>query len=140
MLTFLLLSRIWLFPIISVCSLIIPNAQLTSVSVKKRYINKNTSAQFMETIAMLPPVSAETVDKLLDKFNRKISNVMHADAAFKTKTTLSCQKTPWRNTMMVKASKSECRKAECKWRKTKLQIHYALYKKSFVYFKLSLKT
>lgn len=44
---------------------IIPNAQLTSVSVKKGYINKNTSAQFMETIAMLPPVSAETVEKLL---------------------------------------------------------------------------
>ena len=30
--------------------------------------------------------------------------------------------------MMVKALKTECRKAECKWRKTKLQIHHDLYK------------
>ena len=30
--------------------------------------------------------------------------------------------------MMVKALKTECRKAESKWRKTKLQIHHDLYK------------
>ena len=31
---------------------------------------------------------------------------------------------------MVKALKTECRKAERKWRKTKLQIHNDLYKQS----------
>ena len=52
---------------------IIPNVQLTSVSVKRRYINENTSAKFMEAIAMSPTVSAVSVDELLDKFNWKIS-------------------------------------------------------------------
>ena len=32
---------------------------------------------------------------------------------------------------MVKKRKTECRKAEHKWRKTKLQIHYELYKQSY---------
>ena len=77
---------------------------------------------------MSPTVSAESVDELLDKFNWKISNVMDAVAPIKTKTTLIRKKTPWRNTMMVKALKTECRKAECKWRKTKLLIHHDLYK------------
>ena len=47
---------------------IFPNVQLTSVSVKRRYINENTSAKFMEAIAMSPTVSAESVDELLDTF------------------------------------------------------------------------
>ena len=85
---------------------IIPNVQFTSVSVKRRYINENTSAKFTEAIAMSPTVSAESVDELLDEFNWKISNVMNAVAPIKTKTTLIRKKTPWRNTMMVKALKT----------------------------------
>ena len=79
---------------------------------------------------MSPTVSAETVDELLDNFNCKISNVIDTIAPFKTKMTLTRQRTPWRNTLMVKALKTECRKAERKWRKTKLQIHNDLYKQS----------
>ena len=92
---------------------IVPNIQLTSVSARKRYINENTSVKFVETIAMSPTVNAETIDELLENFNCKISSVMDAVAPFKTKTTLSRQKhkTPWRNTVMVKALKTECRKA-----------------------------
>ncbi len=113
---------------------IIPNTQLTSVSIRKRYINENTSVKFMEAIAMSPTMSAETVDELLDNFNVKVSNVMDTVAPIKTKMTLSRQRTPWRNTMMVKALKTECRKAERKWRKTKLQIHHDLYKQSLCNF------
>ena len=54
---------------------------------------------------------------------------MDAVAPIKTKKTLSSE-TSWRNTMMIKALKTECRKAERKWRKTKLQIHLDLYKQS----------
>ena len=36
--------------------------------------------------------------------------------------------------MMVKALKRECRKAECKWRKTKLKIHYDLFIQSLCSF------
>ena len=117
---------------------IIPNVQLTSVFVKRRYINENTSAKFMEAIAMSPTVSAESVDELLDRFNWKISNVTDAVAPIKTKTTLIRKKTPWRNTMMVKALKTECMKAQCKWRKTKLQIHHDLYKISLCNFNYEL--
>ena len=51
--------RTWLFLIICVFFdlQIIPNVQITSVSVKRRYINENTSAKFMEAIAMSPTVS-----------------------------------------------------------------------------------
>ena len=113
---------------------IIPNVQLTSVSVKRRYINENTSAKFMEAIAMSPNVSAESVDELLDEFNW----IMDAVAPIKTKTTLIRKKTSWRNTMMVKALKTECRKAESKWRKNKLQIHRDLYKISLCNFNYEL--
>lgn len=84
----------------------------------------------MEAIALLSSMSSEFVDGLLDHFNLKILNVMDAVAPIRTKSTWSKQKTPWRNTIMVISLKRECRKAERKWRKTKLQIHYELTKKS----------
>ena len=37
-------------------------------------------------------------------------------------------KTPWRNMEGVKALKRTCRKFERKWRKTKLQVDYYMYK------------
>ena len=79
---------------------------------------------------MLPSMSAESTDALLDHFNLRILNVMKAVAPIRIKSTLSKQKTPWRNTTMVKNLKRECREAERKWRKTKLQIHCELYKPS----------
>ena len=48
---------------------IIPDVQLTSVSVRRRYINENTTAEFMEAIATSPTVSAESADQRLEKFN-----------------------------------------------------------------------
>ena len=60
----------------------------------------------------------------------EISENLEAVAPIRIKSTLSKQKTPWRNTTTVKNRKRECRKAERKWRKTKLQIHYELYKQS----------
>lgn len=71
------------------------------MSIKRRCINENTSTQFLETIAVLPTLNAETVDKPLVKSTSKISNVMDAVAPIKTK-----------------------------WRKTKLQIHYELHRQS----------
>ena len=86
---------------------------------------------------MSPTVSAESVDELLDTFNWKISNVMDVVAPIKTKTTL-IRKHHGGTTMIVKALKTECRKAESKWRKTKLQIHHDLYKISLSNFNYEL--
>ena len=108
---------------------IIPHGRVTPVSVKKRYINENTSAQFMAAMTTSRSVS-ESVAELLDDFNKKILNAMDAVAPVKTKIMLNRQKTPWRNTTRVKTLKAECRKVERKWRKNKLQIHYDIYKQS----------
>uniref|UniRef100_A0A8C5HYQ9 Reverse transcriptase domain-containing protein n=1 Tax=Gouania willdenowi TaxID=441366 RepID=A0A8C5HYQ9_GOUWI len=98
------------------------------VCLKKRYINENTSAQFMEAIAMTPTLSAETVDDLLDEYNRNVCNVIDVVAPIKTKRKPNTQKTPWRRTEIMQNLKSDCRRAERKWRSTKLQIHLELYK------------
>ena len=79
---------------------------------------------------MLLTMSAQSVDRLLDHLNLKTLYVMEAVAPIKIGSTLSKQKTPWRNTTTVKNLKTECRKAERKWRKTKRPIHYELYKQS----------
>ncbi len=50
-------------------------AESKSVSVRKRCINKDTSALFMEAISLTPSISADTVDLLLDSFNSKVKNV-----------------------------------------------------------------
>ena len=72
---------------------------------------------------MSPTMSAQSIDGLLDHFNLRIFNVMEAVAPIRIKSTLSKQKTPWRNTTMIKKLSGER-----KWRKTKLQIYYELYK------------
>ena len=46
---------------------------------------------------------------------------------------------PWRNAAPVKAQKSECRKAERKWRKSGLHIHHDIYKESLRNYNLVLK-
>ena len=56
--------------------LITQKVQTTSFSVKKRYINEKTSAQFREAIAMLSTMSTESADGLLDHFNLRILNVI----------------------------------------------------------------
>lgn len=53
---------------------------------------------------------------------------MDAVAPVKSKMKLTNQKPPWRHTRAVKALKRECRKAERTWRKTKLRVHYDLYR------------
>ncbi len=42
------------------------------VSVRKRCINENTSALFMEAISLTLSISADSVDLLLDSFNSKV--------------------------------------------------------------------
>jgi len=114
---------------------------VNSVSIKKRYINEKTNVQFTEAIARLPiPIkSADSVDALLDNFNTKILNVIDHIAPAKVKRNMSKQKSPWRTTMPVNALKRECRKAERKWRKTKLHIHYDIYKQSLGNFNIALR-
>ena len=86
-------------------------------------MNNITNAQFMEAIVLSSIIRAQTVDN----FNLKISKVMDVVVVVKVNKSLSRQRVPWRNTMMVNALKREFMKAELKLRKTRLQILFDLY-------------
>ena len=49
-------------------------------------------------------------------------------APMKTKLISGKIKAPWRNMEKVRALKRTCRKSERKWRQTKLQVDYGIYK------------
>ncbi len=111
-----------------------------SVSVRKRCINENTSVLFMEAISSTPRISADSVDLLLDSFNSKVKNVIDDIAPIKVSKKTGRQKSVWRKSTAVQNMKRQCRKAERMWRKTKLEIHYSIYKDSLHAFIVELAT
>ncbi len=111
-----------------------------SVSVRKRCINENTSVLFMKAISLTPSISADSVDPLLDSFNSKVKNVIDDIAPIKVSKKNGRQKSFWRKSTAVQNMKRQCRKAERMWRKTKLEIHYSIYKDSLHAFNLELAT
>ncbi len=111
-----------------------------SVSVRKRCINENTSALFMKAISLTPSISADSVDLLLDSFNSKVKNVIDGIAPIKVSKKTGRQKSFCRKSIVVQSMKRQCRKAERMWRKTKLEIHYSIYKDSLHAFNVELAT
>ncbi len=111
-----------------------------SVSVRKRCINENTSVLFMKAISLTPSISADSVDFLLDSFDSKVKNVIDDIAPIKVSKKNGRQKSFWRKSTAVQNMKRQCRKAERMWRKTKLEIHYSIYKDSLHAFNLELAT
>ncbi len=112
-----------------------------SVSViRKRCISENTSALFMKAISLTPSISADSVDLLLDSFNSKGKNVIDDIAPARVSKKNGRQKSPWRKSTAVQSMKRQCRKAEQMWRKTKLEIHYSIYKDSLHAFNVELAT
>ena len=111
-----------------------------SVSVRRRCINDNTSVRFMEAISLTPSISADSVDILLDSFNSKVKNVIDDIAPIIVSKKTNRQKSVWRRSTAVQTMKRQCRKAERMWRKTKLEIHYSIYKDSLHAFNVKLAT
>ncbi len=109
-----------------------------SVSVRKRCINENTSVLFMKAIT--PSISADSVDLLLDLFNSKVKNVIDDIAPVKVSKKTGRQKSSWRKSTAVRSTKRQCIKAEQKWWKMKLKIHYSIYKDSLHAFNVELAT
>ena len=64
---------------------------------------------------------------------------MNAIAPTKVKVVSGKKKSPWRNATLVKMEKRECRKAERRWRKTNLQVHFDIYKERLYIFNLEFK-
>ncbi len=94
----------------------------------------------MEAISLTPSISADSVDLLLDSFNSKVKNVIDDIASVKVCKKNGRQKSPWRKSTAVQCMKKQCRKAERMWWKTKLEIHYSIYKDSLHAFNVELAT
>ncbi len=77
---------------------------------------------------------------LLDSFNSKVKNVIDDIALARVSKKNGRQKSPWRKSTAVQSIKRQCRKAERMWRKTKLEIHYSIYKDSLHPFNVELAT
>ena len=110
-----------------------------SRTVKKRHINESTSALFMEAISLTPTLPSASVNDLLDNFNSTTLKAIDAVAPSRIKLISGKKKAPWRNAPSVKQQKKECRKAERKWRKTKLHVYYEIYKESLNSYNQKLK-
>ncbi len=103
-------------------------------SVRKRCINENTSALFMEAISLTPSIYADSVDLLMDSFNSKVKNVIDDIAPVKV------NKKTGRKSTAVQSMKIQCRKAKRMWWKTKLEVHYSIYIDNLHAFKVELAT
>ncbi|KAI2648158.1 RNA-directed DNA polymerase from mobile element jockey [Labeo rohita] len=88
----------------------------------------------------MPSISADSVDLLLESFNSKVKNVIDDIAPVKVSKTTGRQKSCWRKSTAVQSMKRQCRKAEQMWRRTKLEIHYSIYKDSLHAFNVELAT
>ena len=65
--------------------------------------------------------------------------VMDTIAPIKVKVISGRKKSTWQNSTLVKNGKRECRKAERRWRKTKLQVHYDIHKEKLHSYNLQLR-
>lgn len=106
--------------------------------VRRRHINNSTGALFMEMINF-ENASCSNVDDLLNSITLSVLNVLDTIAPVKVKMVKNKQKAPWRNDDSVRAQKRECRRAEQKWRKSKLRVYYEIYKEKLYVFNRMLR-
>ena len=107
--------------------------------ITKRCITENTSEIFIQAFSSSPALSWVSVNELVDEFNSKTTNVIDAIAPTKVKIVSGKKRSPWRNATLVRIGKRECRKAERRWRKTNLQVHYEIYKERLHIYNLELR-
>ena len=116
-----------------------PQTPANGAIVKKRHFNEKTTEMFIKAISLSPPSMSTCVDQLLNDFNSNITDIINTIAPIKDKLMSPKPAAPWRNAAPVRAQKSECRKAERKWRKSGLHIHHDIYKESLHNYNLVLK-
>ena len=71
-------------------------------------------------VPLLLPFTLQLYDALL--------SVLDSVAPLKTKKKCTSRTSPWLRKKNVSETKRKCRAAETKWRKTKITIHYNIYK------------
>ena len=107
--------------------------------ITKRYITEYTSEIFTQKFLPSPALPWVSVNELVDNFNCKITNIIDNLAPIKTKVVSGKKKSPWRNTMSIRIQKGECRKAERRWRKSHLHVHYDIYKERLRIYNVELR-
>lgn len=80
------------------------------------------TSNFLAHIANLTTSTRSSIDSLLDTFNNKSATALDAVAPLKIRKTVRERKTPWKKHETTKL-KRDCRIADRRWRKTKLQVH-----------------
>ena len=75
-----------------------------------------------------PDAGPSCVNDLVTTLNTKSRTALDSLAQLKQKKVLAKQKAPWRNEEIIKRLKRSCRRSECTWRKTKLQVHLDILK------------
>ena len=86
-------------------------------------------SQFKQDIATSSLVTApkSAIEDLVDQYNNVLTDILDKHAPIKTKLKTARPITPWYNEEIRKA-KAERRKAERKWRTTKLTVHHQIFK------------
>lgn len=107
--------------------------------ITKWHITENTSEIFAHTFSAIPSGSWVSVNDLVDNFNSKIANVIDTIAPVRVKAVTGKKRAPWRKATLVRMEKRKCRKAERRWRKSNLQVHYDIYKERLQTYNLELR-
>ena len=115
-----------------------PKPAVGSAVVQGRLINYRTGTQFMEMIRF-ENTPCSNVDDPLNSYTSSLINVLDTIALVKVRIFKSRQRAPWRKEESVRTQKKECRRAERKWRRSKLQVHYEIYKEKLCVFNYTLR-
>ncbi len=113
---------------------------ISSIVIKDVALSDHFCIFFDILISVTTESRSVSVDLLLDSFDSKVKNVIDDIAPIKVSKKNGRQKSFWRKSTAVQNMKRQCRKAERMWRKTKLEIHYSIYKDSLHAFNLELAT
>uniref|UniRef100_A0A3B3HCT2 Reverse transcriptase domain-containing protein n=1 Tax=Oryzias latipes TaxID=8090 RepID=A0A3B3HCT2_ORYLA len=97
-------------------------------TVRKRYITPDVAANVINILHQTPAhILPASCDFMVEHFNNKLQSAIDVVAPLKTKMLKTKATAPWKNEP-IRALKRECRRAERKWRKTKLTVHRKIFK------------
>uniref|UniRef100_A0AAR2KBY1 Reverse transcriptase domain-containing protein n=1 Tax=Pygocentrus nattereri TaxID=42514 RepID=A0AAR2KBY1_PYGNA len=96
-------------------------------TITKRYLSAGSAVAFTDMIQSLPPLS-ENANELVETFIHRVRSCIDVVAPKVTKTISGRIKMPWRNTTSIIKLRQDCRQAERRWRRSKLVVHFDIYK------------
>ncbi|XP_037832675.1 uncharacterized protein LOC119617245 [Kryptolebias marmoratus] len=115
------------------------NPLVQKTTITKRTFTENTAETFNQIYSSSSPLNYNDVDKLVDEFQCKLSDIIDYIAPIKVKVVSGRKKSPWRNAQTVQYPRQLCRRAERKWRKAQLHVYYDIYKERLRNYHTTLK-